>query len=81
MPLPLNGAFWTFVLLIVLNFFLIFSGLAGTRFVAAAFTTALLFAGLLLLAGDRSGRVIALIVLVLDGVMAILLAQQFGIQY
>lgn len=78
MSILLSPSFLIFVLLIVLNFVLIFSGQTGLQLIAGLFTFSLFIASLLTLIGVMFGRIIGFIVLILALVMALLLAQQSG---
>ena len=78
MSILLSPAFLIFVLLIVLNFVLIFSGNVGLHVIAALFTIALILASLFALIGINYGRIIGFITLILGIVMAVLLSQQAG---
>ncbi len=78
MSILLSPSFLIFVLLVVLNFVLIFSGQAGLQLIAAIFTISLLIAALLTIIGVSYGRIIGFIVLILGLVMGVLLAQQAG---
>lgn len=78
MSILLSPSFLIFVLLVVLNFVLIFSNQAPLQVLAALFTTALLIAALLTIIAVNYGRIIGFIVLILGLVMALLLSQQFG---
>jgi hypothetical protein len=78
MSILLSPSFLIFVLLIVLNFVLIFSGQTPLQLLAGLFTFSLFIAALLTLIGVAWGRIIGFIVLILSLVMALLLAQQSG---
>jgi len=78
MSILLSPAFLIFVLLIVLNFVLIFSGNPALQVLASLFTLALLIASLFALLGVAYGRIIGFIALILALVMGALLAQQAG---
>ena len=76
MSILLSPSFLIFVLLIVLNFVLIFSGQTPLQLLAGIFTFSLFVAAVLTLIGVAWGRIIGFIVLILALVMALLLAQQ-----
>ena len=78
MSILLSPSFLIFVLLIVLNFVLIFSGQTPLQLLAGIFTFSLFVAAVLTLIGVAWGRIIGFIVLILALVMALLLAQQEG---
>ncbi len=78
MSILLSPSFLIFVLLIVLNFVLIFSGQMPLQLLAGIFTFSLFVAAVLTLIGVAWGRIIGFIVLILALVMALLLAQQAG---
>ncbi|MBT6314320.1 MAG: hypothetical protein HOJ21_14045 [Alphaproteobacteria bacterium] len=78
MSILLSPSFLIFVLLIVLNFVLIFSGQTPLQLLAGIFTFSLFVAAVLTLIGVAWGRIIGFIVLILALVMALLLAQQAG---
>lgn len=78
MSILLSPSFLIFVLLIVLNFVLIFSGQTPLQLLAGIFMFSLFVAALLTLIGVAWGRIIGFIVLILALVMALLLAQQAG---
>lgn len=78
MSILLSPSFLIFVLLIVLNFVLIFSGQTPLQLLAGIFTFSLFVAAVLTLVGVAWGRIIGFIVLILALVMALLLAQQAG---
>lgn len=78
MSILLSPSFLIFVLLVVLNFVLIFSGETPLQLLASVFTFSLFVAALLTLIGVAWGRIIGFIVLILALVMALLLAQQAG---
>lgn len=78
MSILLSPSFLIFVLLIVLNFVLIFSGQTPLQLLAGVFTFSLFIAAVLTLIGVAWGRIIGFIVLILALVMALLLAQQAG---
>ena len=78
MSILLSPSFLIFVLLMVLNFVLIFSGKSGLQLLAGVFTVSLLFAALLTLIGMPHGRIIGFITLILGLVMSVLLMQQAG---
>ena len=78
MSILLSPSFLIFVLLIVLNFVLIFSGRMPLQLLAGIFTFSLFVAAVLTLIGVAWGRIIGFIVLILALVMALLLAQQAG---
>ncbi len=78
MSILLSPSFLIFVLLVVLNFVLIFSGQTVLQLLAGLFTIALLIAALMTLIGINHGRIIGFIVLILALVMAVLLSQQAG---
>lgn len=79
MSILLSPSFLIFVLLIVLNFVLIFSGKTPLHLVSGLFTVSLLIASVFTLIGVSNGRIIGFIVLILALVMAILLSQQAGL--
>lgn len=79
MSILLSPSFLIFVLLVVLNFVLIFSGQTVLHLVAGLFTVSILIASILTLIGVNNGRIIGFIVLILGLVMAILLSQQAGL--
>jgi hypothetical protein len=78
MSILLSPSFLIFVLLIVLNFVLIFSGQTPLQLLAGIFTFSLFVAAVLTLIGVAWGRIIGFIVLILALVMGLLLAQQAG---
>ena len=78
MSILLSPSFLIFVLLIVLNFVLFFSGQTPLQLLAGIFTFSLFVAAVLTLIGVAWGRIIGFIVLILALVMALLLAQQAG---
>jgi len=78
MSILLSPSFLIFVLLIVLNFVLIFSGQTPLQLLAGIFTFSLFVAAALTLLGVASGRIIGFIVLILALVMGLLLSQQAG---
>jgi hypothetical protein len=78
MSILLSPSFLIFVLLVVLNFVLIFSGESGLQLIAGLFTISLLIAALLTLIGVFEGRIIGFITLILGLVMGVLLMQQAG---
>ena len=78
MSILLSPAFLIFVLLVVLNFVLIFSGNVGLQVIAGLFTVALILASIFALIAITYGRIIGFITLILGIVMAFLLAQQAG---
>lgn len=79
MSVLLSPSFLVFVLLIVLNFVLVFSGKPALHLIAGMFTAALLCAAVMATIGLAAARIIGCIVLVLGLVMALLLAQQAGV--
>lgn len=79
MSILLSPSFLIFVLLIVLNFVLIFSGQKPLQLLAGIFTFSLFVAAVFTLIGVAWGRIIGFIVLILALVMALLLAQQAGL--
>ncbi|MGZ0189099.1 MAG: hypothetical protein ACKVH0_14030 [Alphaproteobacteria bacterium] len=78
MSILLSPSFLIFVLLVVLNFVLIFSGKPGLQLIAGLFTMSLLIAALLTLISISHGRIIGFITLILGLVMSVLLMQQAG---
>jgi len=79
MPILLSPYFLIFVLSIVFNFVLIFSGAPALQLMSGVFTAALLLAALMAIASLKDGRIIGLIVAILGLVMAVLLSQQAGL--
>ena len=77
-PIPVKAAFWAFVALTALNFFLIFSGVALLQMAAALYATALAIAAVLTLIGVAGARVVGLIALVLAATMEIVVVQQLA---
>lgn len=74
----LSPSFLIFVLLIVLNFVLIFSGKPALQAVSCLFTASLLIASFGAVLSFASARIVGGIVLMLALVMALLLYQQVG---
>lgn len=79
MPILLSPYFLIFVLSIVFNFVLIFSGKPVLQLVSGVFTVALLLAALMAVVSLKDGRIIGLIVTILGLVMGVLLSQQAGL--
>lgn len=79
MPILLSPYFLIFVLSIVFNFVLIFSGKPELQLISGVFTAALLLAALMAVVSMKDGRIIGLIVTILGLVMGVLLSQQTGL--
>lgn len=74
----LSKSFVAFVLLVVFNFVLIFSGQPELRALAGVFTLSLALAAGWAMATMAHARMIGLIVMLLALTMALLLSQQMG---